>query len=138
MSKSKKVFFRPTVFNGLALPDQHPDISGQRKIAITEDNSLLSVEFEGYNNCGTCDSEKFGKGSQTIVSFEVWEDELRCLIWADINQEDPTHIISLDGAKITKRVCDYCGGDCPAHVDDACEGFIGDPDNYYFRRPIDG
>lgn len=138
MSKSKKVFFRSTSLGSHVLYDQHPDFISQREIAITEDNSLLSVEFEGYNNCGTCDSVKFGKGHRTIISFEVWEDELRCLIWADINQEDPTHTISLEGAKVTKRVCDYCGGDCPSQVDDACEGFIGDPDNYYFRGPIDG
>ena len=85
------------------LLDQHSDYETRRKVGVTEDNNLVSVEFENYNNCGTCDSAEFGEGQRTIVGFEVWEGELRCLIWADINQEDPTHIINLDGAKVTNR-----------------------------------
>ena len=88
---------------GIDLVDQHPEYKTRRKIGITEDNNLVSVEFEGYNNCGTCDSAEFGKGQRTIVGFEVWEGELRCLVWADINQEDPTHIINLDGARVDRR-----------------------------------
>ena len=99
----KQVFFKPVHFGEIVLADQHPDYDTERKIGITEDNNLVSVEFEGYNNCGTCDSAEFGKGHRTIVGFEVWEGELRCLVWADINQEDPTHIINLDGAQDAKR-----------------------------------
>lgn len=92
-----------TLHESISLVDQHPEYKTQRKIGITKDNNLVSVEFEGHNNFGTCDSAEFGKGQRTIVGFEVWEGELRCLIWADINQEDPTHIINLDGAQVSKR-----------------------------------
>tara|TARA_R110000751_G_scaffold1985_15_gene7666 strand:- start:4315 stop:4926 length:612 start_codon:yes stop_codon:yes gene_type:complete len=88
---------------GITLLDQHSDYETRRKVGVTEDNNLVSVEFEHYNNCGTCDSAEFGEGQRTIVGFEVWEGELRCLIWADINREDPTHVINLDGAQVTER-----------------------------------
>jgi len=88
---------------GITLTDQHPEYSTRRKAAVTESNSFLFVEFACYNTCSTCDSVEFGKGDRSIVGFEVWEGELRCLVWADINQEDPTHLINLDGAKVTNR-----------------------------------
>jgi len=37
------------------------------------------------------------------VLIEFYEGELRVCVWSDINQEDPTHIISLEGAKICKK-----------------------------------
>lgn len=88
---------------GITLVDQHPEYNTRCKAAVTESNSFVFVEFAGYNTCGTCDSVEFGKGDRSIVGFEVWEGELRCLVWADINQEDPTHIINLDGAHVDKR-----------------------------------
>lgn len=88
---------------GITLVDQHPEYNTRRKVAVTESNSFVFVEFAGYNICEMCDSVEFGKGDRSIVGFEVWEGELRCLIWADINQEDPTHIINLDGAAVGRR-----------------------------------
>ena len=87
----------------ISLIDQNPEYKTKRKIGITGDSNLVSVEVDGHNNCVTCDNAEFGKGHRAIVSFEVWEGELRCLVWADINQEDPTHVISLDGAKVSCR-----------------------------------
>ncbi len=37
------------------------------------------------------------------VLLELHEGELRVVIWSDINQEDPTHIISLANARESKR-----------------------------------
>ena len=31
--------------------------------------------------------------------IEAWDGELRVIVWGDINQEDLTHIISLEGAR---------------------------------------
>jgi len=85
------------------LIDQNPESNVQRKVGITGDSNLVSVEFDGYNNLSTCDSVEFGEGQRTVVGFEVWQGELRCLVWGDINQEEPTHIINLDDALVTRR-----------------------------------
>ncbi len=74
-----------------------------RKAAITEGTNSVLVEFAGYNNCSTCDEINIGKGERAVVMFEVWEDELRLIVFGDINREDPTHIIPLENAKVTNR-----------------------------------
>ena len=38
-----------------------------------------------------------------VIVIEVKEGRPRLLVWADINQEDPTHIIDLQGASIRFR-----------------------------------
>ena len=38
-----------------------------------------------------------------IAYLEYAEGRLRLLVWADINQEDPTHIIDLEGARESAR-----------------------------------
>jgi len=38
-------------------------------------------------------------GNGYPVMIEKLDGELRVIIWGDINKEDPTHIISLEGAK---------------------------------------
>lgn len=32
------------------------------------------------------------------IMLEYYEGSIRLVVWSDINQEDPTHTISLDGA----------------------------------------
>jgi hypothetical protein len=59
-------------------------------------NGFLDISVEGYGNC--CEVEE---GS--IVALEIWEGELRLLVWSDINREDPTHVISLEDAQLDKR-----------------------------------
>jgi len=56
----------------------------------------ILVGAEGF---GTMNTE----GDEPMVMVEYWEGELRVLVWSDINQEDPTHIISLEGAKHEAR-----------------------------------
>jgi hypothetical protein len=60
------------------------------------DNSIL-IRPEGYGDCGTED----GYGFPVVI--EYYEKDVRVLVWADINQEDPTHVISLSGAKESNR-----------------------------------
>ncbi len=38
-----------------------------------------------------------------VVLVEFWDAEVRLLVWADINQEEPTHRISLEGAREFRR-----------------------------------
>lgn len=113
------------------IEEQSTDKTKGLEAHVVADNGFLSVEIEGCNNCGIDDSAPLGTGVRCVASFEIWQGELRLLVWADINQEDPTHVISLEGAKITARTCEYCGGSCPADIDHACDGFIGDIDGLY-------
>ena len=68
----------------------------QVKAKITDEGDCICISAEGYSDgCSVKDGQ--------IAMLEVWEGELRLVVWSDINQEDPTHIISLEGAKIENR-----------------------------------
>ena len=58
----------------------------------------LAIELDGYHDCNG--------GNETIL-IEFAEGVPRVVIWGDKTIEDPTHIISLDGAKV--GVCKKCG-----------------------------
>lgn len=60
---------------------------------IKTDPTYLDLSFEGYGDFCSQD----GSGSPIII--EYYQGELRIIVWANINQEDPTHVISLEGAK---------------------------------------
>ncbi|GGB52987.1 hypothetical protein GCM10011607_11860 [Shewanella inventionis] len=57
----------------------------------------LALHFDGYSD--HCSADNTG----IPVYLEKYEGELRVLVYADINQEEPTHVISLEGAHVTKR-----------------------------------
>ena len=59
--------------------------------------SFLDVEIKGL---GTLTEE--GDGRTVLIEF--YEGKWWVRVWADINQEDPTHIIDLSGAEHGKRV----------------------------------
>jgi len=42
-------------------------------------------------------------GQGRPVMLEVWDGEIRLIVWADINSDDPTHIIPLTKAAETNR-----------------------------------
>lgn len=79
--------------------DKSEQVNEKRvKIAVEFKNDSFCIMPEGYgDSCSTYDSG-------VPVMLEIWEGELRVLIWADINQEDPTHVISLEGARESKRI----------------------------------
>jgi hypothetical protein len=58
-----------------------------------------------------------------VAYLEQYNGELRLLVWADINQEDPTHVISLEGAHESKRrdeIFDDAGNTLPHGRCDDC------------------
>lgn len=57
----------------------------------------VSLKFDGFS---TIDSQD-NVGSP--IHIEYYAGELRVLVWADINRDDPTHIIPLNGAKNSNR-----------------------------------
>lgn len=66
--------------------------SGDKNIPCKVSLSDLAVglQFDGY---------KAANGDE-IISVEVFEDKLVLHVWADINQEDPTHSIPLEAAAL--------------------------------------
>lgn len=57
----------------------------------------VQLGFDGYGDAGSAE------GHGRPVTVEYYGNQVRVLVWADINQEDPTHIIPLDEAKEEKR-----------------------------------
>lgn len=88
----------------LTIEDACPGHDTRVKLGISGRNQSLIVEAEGYNVCNMDDDMPIGKGHRPIVALEIWEGEFRVIVWADINEEDPTHIISLENARISNRI----------------------------------
>lgn len=118
------------------LRDQNADHDTRIALSIASDDHSVAIEAEGFNNCTTDDGEA-GDGHKSIIYLEVWEGKLRCLVWGNINQEDPTHIIDLSEALIANRNCHYCQGNCARDPEHACDGYLGDVDNLYGTKKGD-
>jgi len=67
-------------------------------VGIERDGLALLIKPERYGDY--CSVE----GEGTPILLELFDNELRLVIWADINQEEPTHIISLEGARELRRI----------------------------------
>jgi len=66
-------------------------------VEVEHGNNSIYISPVGYGDASSVN------GEGCPVMLEVWEGQLRVVIWADINQEDPTHIISLEGARENLR-----------------------------------
>lgn len=77
----------------ITLIDAEPSFDGQQPIKVVTDSQGVSIEARGFGDCGSAD----GHGSP--IFLELYQGSLRLLVWADINDEEPTHVINLDGAK---------------------------------------
>jgi len=67
------------------------------RVKIKDEHDTISIAPEGYGD--GCSMDDYG----TPVILEVWEDELKTIVWSNIHHEDPTHIISMEDALETKR-----------------------------------
>lgn len=75
---------------------------------IREQCGHVSFEGAAHDNAVVIDLDGFGlhamaTGFGGVVLVEFWDAEVRLLVWADINQEEPTHRISLEGAREFRR-----------------------------------
>jgi hypothetical protein len=61
------------------------------------DSVGVSIRFDGFS---TIDSQD---NVGAPIYIEYYAGELRVLVWSDINKDDPTHIIPLNGAKNNNR-----------------------------------
>jgi hypothetical protein len=75
------------------LHDANSDRADKLVIRLVASPHGISLFAEGY---GDHPSEE---GHGTPVYLELYEGELRLVVWADINVEEPTHIIVLGAAK---------------------------------------
>ena len=76
-----------------------PETNETLKVEVRVCDSMggLEVFIEGYGTNGC----KAGHGAPFALDFH--DGELRLLVWADINDEDPTHTIDLSEARETNR-----------------------------------
>lgn len=76
-----------------------PTIAHQAKLgfSINASGTGLDIAFDGY---GDHDSEN---GFGAPIYIEYYAGALRLLVFADINQESPTHVIDLSGALESAR-----------------------------------
>jgi hypothetical protein len=81
---------------GQVLPeDRRP--SRKTKVTVIDETLGVSLKLDGY---GTNDMET---GGGPVVLVEVRDGVAHVVIWADIKTEEPTHVISLEGAKEEHR-----------------------------------
>ncbi len=75
-----------------------PELKGPSQlVSITGTRDALEIRPKGFGEA--CAEDGYG----VPVFLELYEGELRLIVWGDINQQDPTHIICLDGAREDRR-----------------------------------
>lgn len=81
------------------IKDGDGDVENPREVTLTVSggNQQLCIAPSGYGD--KCTEDGFGEP----ILVELYSDELRVIVWADINQEDPTHTISLEDAREDRR-----------------------------------
>ena len=79
--------------------DEVLQVKNARKVSveIKEEMTCLEIRPEGYGDFASAE----GQGCPIIL--EVADGSLRLVVWADINHDEPTHIIYLEGARETAR-----------------------------------
>ena len=78
------------------ISDGDPDHSGRLPVRIVADDQFISIFPTGYGDQASAD------GYGCPVSIELYEGRLRLIVFADINDGDPT-IIDLEGAREEDR-----------------------------------
>lgn len=74
-------------------------VDGRTKVrgVVRATKQSIAISFDGYGDCVSME----GYGEPVFI--ELREDGLHLVVWADINQEDPTHDINLSGAREDRR-----------------------------------
>ena len=79
------------------LSDGAPKQTGSLKVRVTADSSTVSIFPAGYGDFGSAD------GHGCPIFLELYEGRLRLIVFADINEQDPT-IIDLEAAREDRRI----------------------------------
>ena len=72
-------------------------------VRVESENGQVWIRPLGYGDCTSVD------GHGWPIGVELANNEVRVMVWADINEEDPSHTISVEGANEDKRM-DICAG----------------------------
>jgi len=70
--------------------DKNPDAT--LDVAVRLSNGMIEISFDGYGD--HCSQDGHG----CPVMIELYYGKPRLIVWGDINQEEPTHVIDLEGA----------------------------------------
>lgn len=79
------------------LHDVGPGRDGTLSVRLEVSPRSIGLSADGYGVYGA------SEGDGTPVLIELHEGELRVIVFADINREEPTHIIPLGGAREAQR-----------------------------------
>lgn len=74
----------------------HPTKRISCKIKGTKSGGA-DIHVEGYGQ------SSFLPGFEAPLYVELYQGKLMLYVWADINNEEPTHVIDLEGARESKR-----------------------------------
>lgn len=77
--------------------DQCRSDPGKVDVRVEVSRRYITVTTEGYGDCGN----PYPQGVPILI--ELCGGCLRVVLWSDIANESPTHIIPLEGAKEDKR-----------------------------------
>lgn len=80
----------------IKLRDQEGDLEVKGSVEVTK-TQALEVRIDGLGQA----TMETGHGAP--IYLELYKGKLKLYVWADINSEDPTHIIDLDGARESAR-----------------------------------
>ena len=81
----------------VTLNDAYEGASGPHEVTIEITEGAIIITPAGYGDHNSID----GEGSPIL--FEFCEGIPRVVIWSDINEEESTHAISLQGAQESRR-----------------------------------
>jgi len=60
-------------------------------------NGMITINIDGYGDLTS------NKGQGEPILIESFDDNVRVVLWGDINSEEATHIIKMDEAKESNR-----------------------------------
>jgi hypothetical protein len=97
MAEEKKMTDKNNGSLSIVLKDVDPDHLGSLLVRVVANESSISVFPNGYGDFGSAE------GHGCPVFLEVHQGRLRLVVFADINREDSTHVIDLEGARESRR-----------------------------------
>jgi hypothetical protein len=91
---SKNIYHQPFSLFDLGEPS-NSDATGYVDFSSTDG---LSIRFNGYGDDSGDDH------SATPIYIEWYEGDLRVLLYADVNKDEPTHVVSMAGAHNNAKI----------------------------------